>query len=455
VNAVLNATSGECFQTSSTSDAESGAITTSLPFLPTDEGNLILAKVSQDGYISTSIGLPLFDTNTAIDRVILVPNDVPPTTINGRCIDATNSLNGRAERASLYSGWWQSAVVVLPPNSNNLSQEEYWWEATSAVMTVDLFDEEENDVSDEDDVGWFAFASVLGGAYTITCDDAFGVPISWKNALAAASTDDVVTVLVPPFVADSEPCNARYEQCGGDASWLGSTCCETNSVCTYSNDWYSQCLPSLYDDDFIISTNDDDHANDYDGSGGAEEEAQSSSDSSSTGTSSLFATLSWNSNESRLKVPADVDFHVRFLATTTSNECHVFSGNTACGGVTLMMSEDVGGQFGGESISIQDVHSSVYTFFAQNVDSLTEETILEEAGLTASLYAGSEQGLVLQVGNPPPLPKFYDDYGSGDDEGASRYVRLFCVDATVSPLEVHQALMYSEYPPEPCTSCPC
>ncbi|KLO06842.1 CEL4a mannanase [Schizopora paradoxa] len=33
-----------------------------------------------------------------------------------------------------------------------------------------------------------------------------------------------------------------YGQCGGEG-WTGATTCATGSVCTFSNDWYSQCIP--------------------------------------------------------------------------------------------------------------------------------------------------------------------------------------------------------------------
>lgn len=35
---------------------------------------------------------------------------------------------------------------------------------------------------------------------------------------------------------------AEWGQCGG-TGWAGSTTCVSGSCCTYSNDWYSQCLP--------------------------------------------------------------------------------------------------------------------------------------------------------------------------------------------------------------------
>ncbi|KAJ3309621.1 hypothetical protein HDV04_005871 [Boothiomyces sp. JEL0838] len=37
-------------------------------------------------------------------------------------------------------------------------------------------------------------------------------------------------------------CSALYGQCGGQ-NWNGPTCCQAGSVCKYSSDWYSQCLP--------------------------------------------------------------------------------------------------------------------------------------------------------------------------------------------------------------------
>ncbi|CAO3701996.1 unnamed protein product [Rhizopus stolonifer] len=37
-------------------------------------------------------------------------------------------------------------------------------------------------------------------------------------------------------------CAKTYGQCGGK-NWNGSTCCESGSTCTVSNDYYSQCIP--------------------------------------------------------------------------------------------------------------------------------------------------------------------------------------------------------------------
>jgi len=36
-------------------------------------------------------------------------------------------------------------------------------------------------------------------------------------------------------------CATKYAQCGGQG-WSGSTCCQSGSTCSFSNEWYSQCL---------------------------------------------------------------------------------------------------------------------------------------------------------------------------------------------------------------------
>ena len=46
----------------------------------------------------------------------------------------------------------------------------------------------------------------------------------------------------PPVVPPAN-CQSAYAQCGG-STWLGSTCCISGYTCTFSNQYYSQCLPS-------------------------------------------------------------------------------------------------------------------------------------------------------------------------------------------------------------------
>lgn len=50
-----------------------------------------------------------------------------------------------------------------------------------------------------------------------------------------------ITALAAP-VEDRATCGELYSQCGG-TSWTGATCCASGSVCTYGNQYYSQCLP--------------------------------------------------------------------------------------------------------------------------------------------------------------------------------------------------------------------
>ncbi|KAI0021411.1 carbohydrate-binding module family 1 protein [Xylariomycetidae sp. FL0641] len=54
----------------------------------------------------------------------------------------------------------------------------------------------------------------------------------------APSTPTTTTVAASP--SSTGACAALYAQCGG-AGWAGETCCSSGS-CTYSNDYYSQCL---------------------------------------------------------------------------------------------------------------------------------------------------------------------------------------------------------------------
>ncbi|KAL5351189.1 hypothetical protein ACLOAV_003040 [Pseudogymnoascus australis] len=56
--------------------------------------------------------------------------------------------------------------------------------------------------------------------------------MAFKNALLA------VAVIAPTVLAQG----GAYSQCGGKG-WSGSTSCVSGYTCTYSNDWYSQCLP--------------------------------------------------------------------------------------------------------------------------------------------------------------------------------------------------------------------
>lgn len=47
---------------------------------------------------------------------------------------------------------------------------------------------------------------------------------------------------VPTASPNNPSCAVKYTQCGGGQEWSGPTCCESGSTCTFSNQWYSQCL---------------------------------------------------------------------------------------------------------------------------------------------------------------------------------------------------------------------
>ncbi|KAK3329869.1 putative cellulase precursor [Apodospora peruviana] len=49
-------------------------------------------------------------------------------------------------------------------------------------------------------------------------------------------------ILASAFVAGIAAQSGAWQQCGGKG-WSGATTCVSGYTCTYSNDWYSQCLP--------------------------------------------------------------------------------------------------------------------------------------------------------------------------------------------------------------------
>ncbi|KAL5494893.1 hypothetical protein ACEPAI_355 [Sanghuangporus weigelae] len=71
------------------------------------------------------------------------------------------------------------------------------------------------------------------------------VPTSTQTAKSQASSSTVLST--PVAITSSVPSSTAtanvYGQCGG-AGWTGPTVCASGSTCTYSNAWYSQCIPS-------------------------------------------------------------------------------------------------------------------------------------------------------------------------------------------------------------------
>lgn len=116
--------------------------------------------------------------------------------------------------------------------------------------------------------GWTVWSSsqstdnIYYGEYANTGDGASGTRVSWAKVLSSAVSRETVlgsgyaaslwydasypgssggatstTTSAPPT---NTGCSAMWGQCGGEG-WTGPTCC-ASGTCTYSNDWYSQCL---------------------------------------------------------------------------------------------------------------------------------------------------------------------------------------------------------------------
>ncbi|GAA6055058.1 hypothetical protein JCM3770_001777, partial [Rhodotorula araucariae] len=69
-------------------------------------------------------------------------------------------------------------------------------------------------------------------------------PSSSTQALAASSTSSAAPSSSSPATSCSKGVSTEYGQCGG-SGYSGATCCPSGFVCTFSNDWYSQCLPGV------------------------------------------------------------------------------------------------------------------------------------------------------------------------------------------------------------------
>ncbi|KAI1343287.1 glycoside hydrolase family 10 protein [Xylariaceae sp. FL0016] len=66
---------------------------------------------------------------------------------------------------------------------------------------------------------------------------------AWGTATATTITTSTTTASTPTTTSGGgSGCqSAKFGQCGG-SGWTGCTTCVSGSACTYSNDWYSQCL---------------------------------------------------------------------------------------------------------------------------------------------------------------------------------------------------------------------
>ncbi|KAI1339226.1 carbohydrate-binding module family 1 protein [Xylariaceae sp. FL0016] len=86
-------------------------------------------------------------------------------------------------------------------------------------------------------------ATLSGGAVTVAVPAHGVVTVKLTasgNSGGAGTTTLATSTTTAPASTNTASCASLYAQCGG-SGWSGSTCCASGS-CTYSNDYYSQCL---------------------------------------------------------------------------------------------------------------------------------------------------------------------------------------------------------------------
>ncbi|KAH7396057.1 putative cellulase [Cadophora sp. MPI-SDFR-AT-0126] len=68
-------------------------------------------------------------------------------------------------------------------------------------------------------------------------------PPTTSTILSTSKPPQSTTVSPPTSTAvpTGGSCSSKWGQCGGQG-WTGPSCCQAGSVCTFSNNWYSQCL---------------------------------------------------------------------------------------------------------------------------------------------------------------------------------------------------------------------
>ncbi|KAL2203156.1 xylosidase/arabinosidase [Sarocladium strictum] len=118
------------------------------------------------------------------------------------------------------TGGWQTYTTVTCTISGATGTQDLFWKFTGSG-SGELFN-----------FNWWQFDSTSGG----------GGESSQPPVSSTSSTTLRTTTSQPPTstVTGGPACGKLYEQCGGD-SWTGATCC-AQGKCTFSNQWYSQCL---------------------------------------------------------------------------------------------------------------------------------------------------------------------------------------------------------------------
>jgi hypothetical protein len=156
----------------------------------------------------------------------------------------------------------------------------------------------------------------------------------------------------------------------------------------------------------------------------------------------------------------DLDFHVQFVATDPTVEnngnCHVYYANMECGMAQLDRDNVRGGQYGGETMTMNDVYQTIYTVYVHCYSCYWENLALEDTGLTVKTFTAEGQVSEITLPDPTDVDN-YEEY-PGAPDGAFHgvaYLRLYCIDASVSPPAIHPARAYSMGTPVACTSCPC
>lgn len=117
------------------------------------------------------------------------------------------------------TGGWQTYTTVTCTISGATGTQDLFWKFTGSG-SGELFN-----------FNWWQFDGSSGGG------ESSQPPVS-----STSSTTLKTTTSQPPTstVTGGPACSKMYEQCGGD-SWTGATCC-SQGKCTFSNQWYSQCL---------------------------------------------------------------------------------------------------------------------------------------------------------------------------------------------------------------------
>jgi hypothetical protein len=125
------------------------------------------------------------------------------------------------------TGGWQTYTTVTCSISGATGKQDLFWKFTGSG-TAELFN-----------FGWWQFDNGSGSGGSSSSSTSQG-PTS--TSTTSSTTLRTTTSAPPSTSATYTPgdCSKLYEQCGGE-NWKGPTCC-SQSKCTFSNQWYSQCL---------------------------------------------------------------------------------------------------------------------------------------------------------------------------------------------------------------------